>query len=431
MTQTISNKEIQDRQRLAWTILLSSFFICTVLTVSFPFVINAFVQNSTELLDVFVQANQGTVRIDNEDGVGGAVLAGASGRMVNVGSSIVTGNSETALLSLSPPESEQRLARLQVYSNTILRLVQADSPQFSVSDQAHEAIIKLEQGRLLLSLSQFEERPFQLIINTPQGRITFDQVGQYVVIVTNDATQVIVQEGTATVSAVIEEGVRDVVHLVTDQRAEIPTGLQPRGPLNTSRNLIINSDFSDGKAGWTFFAWQIQDANQPKGETAVTYIFGEPRLHIIREGSGHADLRMRQTIQRDVTDIEALKLSLTFRILGQSLDVCGGVGSECPLFVRINYIDTGNVSQTWQQGFYATGEPVPEDRPDGCIACAVVQNIHEQVTLAQDTFYEVDFAAEVARQSALPPRFIESIELVTSGHSFNVEVVDVNLLLEE
>ncbi len=431
MARTITEKEIQDRQRLAWIILLSSFFICTVLTISFPFGVNAVLQNSTELLDIFVQSNKGTVRIDNENGDGRAVLEGDSGQMMYPGSTVVTGNTQTALLFLSPPESEQRLARLQVYSHTTLRLVEADSPQFSVSEQLHEAIIKLESGRLLISLSQFEERPFQLIINTPQGRIAFAHAGQYIVIVDNESTEVIVQEGMATVSAVVEVGVRDVVYLEADQRAEIPTGLQPRGPLNTSRNLITNSDFSKGKSGWTFFAWQIQEADQPKGETAVTYIFGEPRLHIIRDGSGHADLRIRQNIQRDVTDIDVLELSLTFRILGQSLQVCGIVGSECPLFVRINYVDANGITQTWQQGFFASGEIIENSTPDGCISCAVIQSSHQRVTVAQDTFYEVDFAAEIARQGALPPRFIESIELVTSGHGFNLEIVDVNLLLEE
>ncbi len=431
MTQTITRKGIQDRQRLAWIVLLSSFFICMVFTISFPFGVNAILQNSTELLDVFVQSNKGTVRIDNESGFAGAVLEGDSEKTVTPGSTVVTGNTQTALLFLSPPESEQRLARLQVYSNTILRLVEADAPLFSVSDRAHQATIKLENGRLRLSLSQFEERPFQLIIDTPQGRATFNEAGQYIINVTNESTEVVVQEGAATVSAVVEERIRDVVHLETDQRAEIPTGLRPRGPLNTARNLIRNPDFSNGKTGWTFFAWQIQEADQPKGTTAVTYIFGEPRLRIIREGIGHADLRMRQPIQRDVTDIDLLQLSMTFRILDHSLDVCGVVGSECPLFVRINYVDSGGISQTWQQGFYTKSEIAPNSRPDACISCAVVQSTHQPITAAQDYFYEVDFAAELARQGALPPQRIESIELVASGHSFNVEIVNVSLLLKE
>ncbi|MCP5095198.1 MAG: hypothetical protein GY943_06570, partial [Chloroflexi bacterium] len=309
--------------------------------------------------------------------------------------------------------------------------VQAETPRFSVSDESHAVTIKLDSGRLLLSLSDFDERPLQLFVNTPQGRVTLTTAGEYAVIVTNDATQVTTFAGEAVVSAVVEEGVRDVVYLTGDQRAEIPTGHSPRGPLSTDRNLISNSDFSDGKNGWTFFAWQKEDAMQSNGETAVSYIFGEPRLHIIRDGVGHADLRIRQTIQQDVSDLAALQFSLTFRILGQDLQVCGVLGSECPLFVRINYIDTNGISQTWQQGFYGSGEIIPGETPDACIRCDVVQFTHENAPLNQDTFYETDLYTEIARQGALLPQYIESIELVSSGHSFNVEVIDINLLALE
>jgi hypothetical protein len=431
MTQALTDQGIRERQRLAWIVLLSSFFICMVVTVSTPFLINAMLQSSVEPLDVFVQANQGTVRIDNANGIAGAILAGDPGRLVDVGSTVVTGNTQTALVFLAQPESEQRLARLQVYSNTIIRLVQAETPRFSISDESHAVTIKLDSGRLLLSLSEFDERPLNLFINTPQGQITFNRTGEYSVIVTNEATQVTVSEGEAVVSAVVEEGVRDVVYLQNNQRAEIPTGQSPRGPLTTDRNLILNSDFSAGKNGWTFFAWNIEQADQPRGETAVSFIFGEPRLQIIREGIGHADLRIRQSIQQDVSDLAALQFSLTFRILGQSLQVCGVVGSECPLFVRINYIDTNGFSKTWQQGFYGSGEINPSETPDACIRCDVVQFIHGKAPLNQDAFFETDLYAEIARQGFLPPRYIESIELVASGHSFNVEIVDINLIAIE
>ncbi|MCP5094569.1 MAG: hypothetical protein GY943_03330, partial [Chloroflexi bacterium] len=169
MSQILSEQEIRERQRLAWMVVLTSFFICALVTVSIPFLINAGLQNLVEPLDVMVQANQGTVRIDNENGNPDAILAGDLGRLVDIGSTIVTGNTQTGLVFLSPPESEQRLARLQVYSNTILRMVQAETPRFSVSDESHAVTIKLDSGRLLLSLSDFDERPLQLFVNTPQG----------------------------------------------------------------------------------------------------------------------------------------------------------------------------------------------------------------------------------------------------------------------
>lgn len=428
MSSTDANPGVRDRQRIAWMILLGSFFVCVVLTISIPVGIAVMLQNSTTLLDVMVQANERTVRIDNANGVSTALLPGTPEQAIEPDATVVTGGTQTALLFFAPPESEQRLARVQIYSNTLVRLLNADTPRFSMSDNTHTAALRMENGRILLSIPDFEKRPFLLTIYTPQGRIELMEPGQYAILVTNEATQVSVQEGRATVSAVVEEGIRDVVDLVANQRGEIPTGAGPQGPLQTDRALLSNSDFSEGKSNWTFFSWIVDQANQPKGTTAVTYTFGEPRLHIIRDGEGHADVRFRQSVRQDVTDLEELKLAMTFRILGQTLGVCGFVGSECPLFIRINYVDTGGISQTWQQGFYASGEVDENATPDVCVSCAVVQNVHQRVPLAQDFFYEIDFPTKLARQGSLPPRLIESVEVVSSGHAFNVEVVNVELL---
>jgi hypothetical protein len=96
--------------------------------------------------------------------------------------------------------------------------------------------------------------------------------------------------------------------------------------------------------------------------------------------------------------------------------------------VRVNYVDGGGFSNTWQHGFYAFGEP-NDDRPDGCVFCDMVQDTHERVKqIGQEYFYDVDLGQEIARQGRFPPRFIESIILVSAGHSFEIEVVEVALL---
>jgi hypothetical protein len=50
--------------------------------------------------------------------------------------------------------------------------------------------------------------------------------------------------------------------------------------------------------------------------------------------------------------------------------------------------------------------------------------------LGQLYFYDVDLIQELATQGALPPRYIESVTLVGSGHSFTTEVSDVALIVE-
>jgi len=416
-----------DRQRFAWGILLGGFAVCLLLTISIPVSVSAYLQNATELLTVVVAANQGTVGIDNESGGRRALLEGETGLTVEPGESLLTGNNATGLLSFSPPDSELLLARFQIYSNTDLRLQQADAPQFAVSDQNYAIAVELDTGRLRLSVPKQETRQPVIILNTPQGSINVTDPGQYAVIVSNEETQVTVQDGSALIFGSTGS---ETLTIIANERAAIPNGLPPIGPLETERNLVRNSNFSSTTDFWNILAWQVERVDQPAGQVRILES-GESRLNIARLGIGHADVQIRQSVNQNVSELTSLRMLVTFRILNQSLAVCGIEGSECPLFVRLNYIDESGVSNTWQQGFYAFGDVNPGQNPDSCVRCAVIQSTHERVSLGQDYFYDVDIREELARQGRVPPQFIESVILVISGHSFEVEIMDVALLAEE
>lgn len=430
----ITDQTIRHRSRLAWLIMLMSFFGCVSVTISVPILANRYVQTATDILTVHVNANQGTVRIDKDSGDVTGLIAGGPTQTIEPGSTVVTGNTETAVWVVTDKETtsapdDDRLLRLQVYSNTIVRLNEAKTPRFSLSTLNHSLSAKLESGRVRFTLP-VTERPLTLIINTPQSRVEVSEPGEYGVVVTNEATEVTVNEGEAEVAALTEDGVREVMRLAHNQRARVPTGLGPIGREGTDRNLILNSSFQEGQDHWAFFKWNVDLEGQPGGVFALDAPNGEPRLYVFREGEGHTDFKIRQTIKQDVTDLSELRLAITFRINWQTLGVCGVVGSECPLFVRINYIDSQGVPQVWQHGFYAIGD-VTNETPDVCTNCGGIQTAHELVPMGQDYFYEIDFPDELALQGALPPRFIDSIELVTSGHSFEVELFDVALLAIE
>lgn len=424
----LEEKSKIERSRLAWLVLLGSFFICVVITIAVPIGANSVLQNLTESLTIFVQANQGVVGLDDTTGDRTALLAGESGVYIESGERVLTGDTATALIAVNPPDKDQLLARLQIYSNTDITLLEAATPRFPVSDKNHALRLKLDNGRLRLTVPQFGERPSQIMITTPQSNISIQSSGQYAIIVNNEETQVTVQAGEVMVTAVDEDA---SLHLIDNQRGVVPTGSGPVGPLETERNLIANGDFSQALNRWTIFPWNVERADQPAGQVRVLDAGDEPRLNISRQGIGHADVLLRQAINQDVAEIDSLRLLVTFRILNQSLEVCGIEGSECPFFVRVNYVDGNGFSNTWQQGFFAVGEPIPGVQPDGCIRCAMVQDTHQKVTLGQEYFYDVDFGEIIARQGRIPPRFIESIILVSSGHSFEVEVVDIALLADE
>ncbi len=415
-----------DRQRLAWIVLLASFTLCMIVTVAVPLGVNAMLQNTKKSLNTVMQANQGTVRVDDANGVSRVVIAGEDGLVVETGARILTDETSTASLLVYPPDnSTSPLARLQIYSRSLVNLEEATAPRFAMSDEAQMLRFHLDNGRLQLNVLQDGPRPFTVIINTPHGQVFVSEPGQYALVVDNMETQVLVQEGQADVLAVTS-GKR----IGAGQRAVISAGGEPEGPLATSRNLVRNGDFYDSWADWSLYVWNVELSDQPEGTSEIVELGGEPAVEFKREGAGHADVRLRQVIGQDVTDYQTLRLLLTFQITSHSLGVCGIQGSECPLFVRLNYTDDRGVKRTWQHGFYSIGDVSPTT-PDACVSCAVVQDTHQRVPLGQISFYEADLIEELARQGAPLPTFIDDISLVASGHSFQVGILDVALIVEE
>lgn len=414
----------RERQRLAWFIMLGSFSLCLVVTIALPITVNAMLQNMKRPLTTIVEANQGTVRVDNANNESTVLIAGEEGHSIQPESRILTDATSAATMLIYPSdESDQPLARLQIYSRSAINLNQADSPRFDVSDVAQNLSVHLDSGRLQLNIPEtFGQRPFQATVTTPHGETVFSESGQYALLVDNESTQVTVLDG---ITIVMAQG--ETLPLSANQRAEIIANEPPSGPLDIERNLIQNSNFDEYWENWSVYVWNVELPEQPKGETGLTEVAGETAVSFKRQGAGHADVRMRQIIDQDVTDYENLLLQLTFRIAEQELGVCGVQGSECPLFIRVNYTDDSGIRRTWQQGFYASGQISP-NTPDACISCAVIQDTHTPVPVDVVQFYESDILEELARQGFPAPRIIEDISLVSSGHSFEVDILDVGLI---
>lgn len=414
------------RHWLAWAILIGSFLSCILLTITIPLATLTFLQNAVQSLDMTVQANQGTVGINQENGPSRAVLMGEPPQTVESLATIQTDTTASALLEVVPPDGDQALSVIQISSNSTVRLAQATTPRFSMSEQPYRLILELQSGRVRVDLPFFEGRPVEMTLITPQGEVAVHDSGRYVLEVNGDVTQITVQgQGQATAGS---QG--ETLTLGPGQRAEIVAGEWPRGPLDPARDLIRNGDFGEGLDNWASFAWQVELADQPRGETIVTSVGGDPLLRFAREGVGHADVRINQSINQDVSGYDSIRLSTTLRIRNQSLGVCGVQGSECPLFLIVNYIDESGVSRVWQHGFFAEGQVDDNLTPGACISCAVIQRPHDRVPLGQFYFYDVDLIQEMASQGFLPPRLIESVTLVGSGHSFTTEVSDVALIVE-
>lgn len=339
---------------------------------------------------------------------------------------VLTDATATGLMLIYLPNSDTLLTRVQMYSTSVVRVLSAATPRFALSDRPETLALAVNSGRIRLVIPDDRGERFEATVTTPHGQIALLRDGEYVIDVNNTTTQVTVQQGQVVVS-----GAGQALTLTRGERAEIMRDGRPVGPLAPSRNLVLNGSFDDSWENWIVLSWNIERADQAEGEIEIEELFGERSLHVLRDGAGHADVALRQRMDQDVSDFASLSVEVDLRIRGQTLPVCGNVGSECPIIIRIEYEDMSGTIQAWQQGFFATGDINPQTAPDICTTCSPPRLEHVRVPLNQIAFYRADLIEDLQLKGMLPPRRIKSISLIASGHGFDVDLLNVGLIVEE
>ncbi|HSH02207.1 MAG TPA: hypothetical protein VLL52_06760 [Anaerolineae bacterium] len=420
-----------NRERLAWILMLSGFIIFLFLLVAVPWGSYVVLERARRPLELGIQASQGTVVVTGDDGPRALLSGEANVAGMNSwtqGEAVVTDVTDAAVVDVLMPETGELLGRFQIYGRTNTTLQTALVPRFRIGSDPPLVLLSLGSGRMRMRLfeREGEKRPLVIHVNTPEGKVTISETGQYSLEVDDETTQVAVQAGTAVLLAKETN-----LSLQADERGMIRRGQTPTGPLATERHLIKNGDFNDSLNNWALLSWEVELGDQPIGSARITEVTGEPAFFVRRDGVGHAEISLRQTIEQDVTDFSQLRLLVGLQINEQSISVCGIQGSECPLTVRLEYDDIDGSQKVWQQGFYAVGDIDPNTRPDVCIVCAVIQRAHVQVPLKQIYFFETDLLAQLGQSGALPPRYLHSISLEIAGHTFETQVLDIDLIVQE
>lgn len=414
--------EFAGRRRTAWIVVLFAFTIFIFIAVSVPLFISSLILRSTRSMTAVATSNQGSLALVESSGDTSAILETDNGLFVSEGDSLITQGADNGTLIITHPDSEELLLRGQLYANSTLILDYADTQRYGMSNLPDRVGLKLENGRLRLNLP-IEQEPITYEIEVPQGILKLAGPGQYAIVTTAAETQVSVFEGYVTLTA--ESGTQ--LEISHGERAILFDGADPTGPYATSRNLIDNGNFDAGFDSWIVQDWLIELEDQPSGETKLESFTGENSIRFIRPGAGHAETAVRQILDEDVTDFELLELVVTLRIHGQSLWVCGTVGSECPLLIRLEYEDELGVTRSWEQGFFADGE-VSESSPDSCQTCVLPSNRHQRVQPNRVLSQEINLLEAL---QGFPPSQLRSISITAAGHAFDSEVFDISINARE
>lgn len=405
-------------ERLAWVILLTSFFTCIGLAVATPLGIRHYVLHASTPQNVTLEVKRGPLRVTLA-GRGQPIAIDEERGDIPEGTIVATDATAGRLVMHAPQADRPVVATAQLYDNTEVMLSSARSPRFTASRQPHKVTLEVREGRVRISASNEEGgRPTVIEVHTPHGVAILTE-GSYEVKVNGTTTETTVREGQAEITSkgghTTQLGPAERAIIDSEQGVE-----QIIGPLSAARDLVVNGDFQAPlEDGWTSYSEQKEE---PPGTVSIITDEGRKVANFYRSGSNHAEVGIRQNIDYDVRDFTSLELHLAVHIVEENITGYGGCGtlsSECPIIVLIDYKDIHGTDRQWRHGFYI-GEPAPdwllypwtEPIPQGKWQTYDSGNLMEELADA-------------------PLAVVKGLTIYASGHSFHAMVTEIDLLAQE
>jgi len=418
----------QYPERLAWTILLAAFVVFCLVAVSCPLTVRSYLRNARKPLHAQINAQQGTVRVERKSSNSVDAIGADDPTPIQMftGDNLRTGGLDEGLLVLQKGDQDNRetLVSVVIYYNSEITLSSANSPRFGLSQHPHHARLQIRGGRARIEIQPADDgRPVEVEVHSDFASIILSE-GSYFIEATNQQTSVAVRNGQAVVHANDQQ-----LTLGSEERAIVLPEGTLEGPLPAERNLILNGNFGEGiDAGWIVdpagdTPAQVSSATDVERQSVAQFQHDQPQP---------AEIRLIQTLNRNVRDLESLVLHLKVRVDFQSLSVCGSQGTECPVMVRIDYIDVAGGARQWVHGFFAFEDPAQTGLlPYYCLVCPPPSGgNHSRVTQGIWFLYDSPNLMEI-EPPELRPAIIQSVRVYASGHSYDSMVTDVELLAQE
>jgi hypothetical protein len=421
----------RNYERLAWTVLLISFAICVILIVGVPVSVQLYVHSaqSGQLISLDMQEGNALVTCPGAD-VPIAVVSrqddlcqGRENILIDVGPA-----NQGQLSIRSRSSLTSTLASVQIYRGTRLYLQQATTARFPrLSAEPDHVVLKMDSGRIRVTVPSRLTRPMLMQVTTPQALVQLTE-GSTAVEVTDQETQATVREGEA---LVLTAGGKSVARVRSAERVVVPTSGEATGVMSAERNLLAGySEFREPLGSiWKVYTLPPQIPGESPGEATNVSVENRQAADFSRAGVGFAETGIKQDVNRDIRDFNSLQLRLVLRVLQQDVPLCGTAGTECPVMVRLDYVDDNGEARFWEQGFYFMPDP-NNVNPEFCNTCNP-RNIHRQTVPGIWYTYESENLIPILARVGAPPVLIKSISIYASGHTYQSQVAEVELLGQE
>lgn len=416
--------------RQAWAIIIASFIAFWALCIGVSVGLYAFFFISTVPMPVMVEVGRGTALLITPDlaerGVRTSEVIG--GRTVTLS---MDSQSQAVMLFFNGDGNERHaVATVTLLASSEVRFQQATMPRFEWTNAIYRAVLRDFRGQMEVVITDDGKRPFIMQIFTETGRlIELNTAGRYSI--ESNATRVRVT--TLLGEAVLFSNDRAQNRLITTGSEGVLYAERTAPSVYPSRrNIIRNGQFvfvNDPASLMLPERWgctNVQD-DLPRGEYRMDRMAGRMTLRLMRgaPASTHGETRCIQPIPNGMGELgpfNFVELETSFMVNHQSLSDCGERGSECPLMLRVNYIDVNGVERSWFQGFYSVSNP-SLSYPPRCESCT---QDHLQINPRVLYTYRTGNLFASIPASARPAR-ITSVEFYASGHQYDVFVHEIGM----
>lgn len=426
----------KNPQRWAWITLLSGLGVFVVLCIGSVLLARWLVFESPTAMAVRLHVGQGTVALLAPDSSGEQAVR--SNAEVERGVRLSTDNLSQGYLSFSDPYSSVVIAMVMLRSDSVATLGDASRPRFNLSDNPYVINLRDASGALEVWVNGSVERPVELNLRTAFGLVRFTSRGNFLIRTTPTTLNVTARDGMAE----LRSPTGNVQTLTPPATGTIQQGsgeiLVGEGPIDLLPYATFETDWPKD---W-ICAHQPDPKfpNAPGGDVDYTSSGGRSTIRLWRLNTGptpaktgcYQDLTHRaanagttagDTPGLDIRQYASVRLRVTMQVLHQSLDICGILGTECPVMLHISYIDRDGNSREWYHGFYASSPP-GATYPRTCDQCL---QPHELINKGAWYTYESGNLVTDWPED-LRPGTIKQIEFYASGHEYDVLLGEVALL---
>jgi len=419
-------------ERLAWTILFGSLFSFCSITIATTATVYYFLFLSVTPMNGVLRVARGTAVIEGADFSEHACRDISC--FIDFPSIVSTDAQSQSTISFRINDGETTLATLTLKNSTRINLQVANEPRYSWSEGPYFIDLQDFSGEMEVFIGHVEKRQFRIQVQSVDGMIVLmESAGRFSIEAVNGQTRLHSHAGVAALLSANRLDNRLVNSgqeaLAFSTRAEMTVR---DSPIN---NLLDNGLFSfqiphtEASEPMLPVRWQCSSPAEalPLGNYVADVWEGRMALRFVRteNARSHGETGCQQPIlgiKQNVQDFNYLELQSTFLINYQSLSECGIEGSECPLMLRLSYIDVNGNARQWYRGFYYNSNP-QSNWPRRCGSCDEAhQQINEKVWYTFETGNLFNLLPEDER-----PAFIEEIKFYASGHQYDVFISELAL----